>query len=283
MICKICQSKNINKIFSIEGEDFYKCKSCFIIFQYPIHNTHDKQYYTDEYFNKDKRFINEYINWFTVYRDSRVVNLIKKYKPSGDLLDIGAAYGNFLKLARDGGFNIFGIEPNKESARIAKERFDIDLESTFFDSNYKNPQKFDVITNFHVIEHTIDPAEFIRNIHNHLKDGGIAVFVTPDTQSFNAFIMGKKWPHYIPNEHFFSFSFKSLIPLLTGSEFEILYKKRTGIFIPRRGKRLIDRIRAEKASIGLKLLRILLRTLYNVASEKLGLGDVLFIVARKIN
>lgn len=264
-------------MFSKEGEDFYKCKSCFIIFQHPIHTSYLQQYYTEEYFNKDARFINQFINWVTVYRDSRVLNLIKKYKPSGDLLDIGAAYGYFLKLARDSGFNIFGIEPNKESARIAKERFDIDLESTFFDNNYKNPQKFDVITNFHVIEHAINPAEFIRNIHNHLKDGGIAVFETPNTQSFNAFIMGKKWPHYIPNEHFFNFSFKSLIPLLTGSGFEILYKKRTGIFIHRKGRRLIGRIRSERASMGLKLLNIL-----NIfASEKLGLGDHLFIVAKK--
>ena len=278
MICKICQSKNINKIFSIEGEDFYKCKSCFIIFQYPTHNTHFKQYYTDEYFNKDKRFVNQFINWVTVYRDSRVLNLIKKYKPSGDLLDIGAAYGYFLKLAQDSGFNIFGIEPNKESARIAKERFDIDLESTFFDDNYKNPQKFDVITNFHVIEHAINPAEFIRNIQNHLKDGGIAVFETPNIQSFNAFIMGDKWPYIIPNEHLFYFSFKSLVPLLIGSGFEILYKKRTGIFIHRKGGRLVDAIRSERASRGLNLLNIL-----NIfASEKLGLGDHLFIVARKI-
>jgi len=277
MICKICHSQNINKIFSKGGEDFYKCRSCFVVFQHPINDSRMGQYYKDEYFNKNARFANQFINWFTKYRDFRVLNIIKKYKPGGNLLDIGAAYGYFLKLARDNGFAVFGVEPNKESRRIAKEKFNIDLEDAFFDENYKNAQKFDVITNFHVIEHTLNPLEFIQNIRDHLKDDGIVIFETPNINSFNFFLMGKKWPHIIPNEHFFNFSFKSLTSLLTGNGFKILYKKRTGVFIYRKSKKLIGAIRSEKSSAALKLLN----RLNNFASEKLGFGDNLFIVAKK--
>jgi 2-polyprenyl-3-methyl-5-hydroxy-6-metoxy-1,4-benzoquinol methylase len=278
MNCKICQSQDVKFIFSKNGEDFYKCKHCSVIFQHPIDDLRINRYYEDEYFNKKNRFVDQFINWQTEDSSRRTLNVIKKYKSNGNLLDIGAAYGQFLKIARDSGFNIVGIEPNKEAVKIAKEKFNIDLENIFFDKDYRNSRGFDVITNFHVIEHVFNPLEFVRDIHKNLKDGGIAVFETPNIQSLNYFIMGSKWPYILPNEHLFCFSFKNLIPLLENNGFEVIYKKRTGIFLHSRPKGLTNMIYAEQPTLILRLLNVL----KNFLSEKIGLGDHLFIVTKKI-
>jgi len=278
MNCKICGSENSKKVFSQGGEDFYKCLDCFVVFQSPVDTFRINNYYENEYFNKKNRFTSQFINWQTEDHDQRTLDIIKKYKNNGSVLDIGAAYGQFLNVAHNNGFNVVGIEPNKESTKIAKQKFNIDLENIFFDNNYRISQQFDVITNFHVIEHVFDPVEFIKNIYKNLKDDGIAVFETPNMQSVNYFIMGKKWPYILPNEHLFCFSFKNLIPLLEKNGFRVVYRKRTGIFLHWRPKIVDEIIYSDEPSLLMKYLNIL----KNFVSEKIGLGDHLFIIAQKI-
>jgi len=278
MNCKVCQSPKIKHAFSKDGEDFYHCLNCDVIFQHPLNNLHLSQLYENEYFNKESRFTDQFINWHARDNSQRVLGLIKKFRSSGALLDIGAAYGQFLQVARDNGFQVSGIEPNKESVRIAKEKFNLNLQQGFFDKNYHNQEQFDVITNFHVIEHVLDPLEFVRTIRNDLKNGGIAVFETPNTCSINFFMTRKKNIYILPNEHIFLFSPKSLGYLLKENGLKVIYQKRTGIFWHKRPKSLAGKIYSDQASICFRTLN----KIKNFCSEKLMLGDHLFIIAQKI-
>jgi 2-polyprenyl-3-methyl-5-hydroxy-6-metoxy-1,4-benzoquinol methylase len=102
------------------------------------------------------------------------------------LLDIGCAYGPFLAAARDRGFNAVGLDPVSEAVAYARESLGITaLQGTFPESAGElerlngNPERFDVITLWYVIEHFEEPGRALAAINGLLKMGGILAFSTP--------------------------------------------------------------------------------------------------------
>jgi SAM-dependent methyltransferase len=107
------------------------------------------------------------------------------------LLDIGCAYGPFLKAARDEGFSPLGIEPAEDARRYVEETLGIPCLPGFFPGPLEGEAGvFDVISLWFVIEHFEDPGEALRTIHRLLKPGGVLAFSTP---SFSG-ISGRKSP-----------------------------------------------------------------------------------------
>lgn len=137
------------------------------------------------------------------------LDLIRKVRPSGKLLEIGCARGDFLRVARDV-FDVYGVEPNPELAesasKIAPVHRDI-IERTPWSS-------FDVIASFHVIEHVDSPRSFIRAAAERLKPGGLLVLETPNIDSLPYMILKTRWRQFIP-EHYFFFDPKSMSRLLS--------------------------------------------------------------------
>ena len=137
------------------------------------------------------------------------LDLIRKIQPSGKLLEIGCARGDFLQVAGEW-FDVYGVEPNPELAeaanRIAPIHPDI-IERTPWSG-------FDVIASFHVIEHVDSPRSFIRAAIERLSSGGLLVIETPNIDSLPYKILKKRWRQFIP-EHYFFFDPKSISRLVS--------------------------------------------------------------------
>lgn len=75
----------------------------------------------------------------------------------GRLLDVGCGSGEFLAQMRELGWDVFGVEPDPQAARVAREQFGLTVwpgalaEASFPDGF------FDAVTLNHVIEHVADP------------------------------------------------------------------------------------------------------------------------------
>lgn len=126
----------------------------------------------------------------------KVLSYLKTIVPPGArLLDVGCSYGLFLRLAREQGFQVSGIEPSADAARHCTDAgLDVscgDMESAQFPAG-----SFDLITAFEVIEHLESPAAFIAKARSLLKPGGVFFLVTPDLGSFSRRVMGYRWFSY---------------------------------------------------------------------------------------
>lgn len=97
----------------------------------------------------------------------------------GDILDIGCSFGWFLEVAREEGWNSFGIEPSDIASQTAKEKGLNIRQGIFPDVQFEN-QKFDVICMMDVIEHLEEPHKIIEQIKTALKPGGIVIFQVPN-------------------------------------------------------------------------------------------------------
>jgi 2-polyprenyl-3-methyl-5-hydroxy-6-metoxy-1,4-benzoquinol methylase len=148
------------------------------------------------------------------------VTLISKENPlKGNLLDIGAGTGDFLKHAKKSGWNCIGIEPNEKAKNIAVSKgvnFINILEE--LDNN-----SFDVITMWHVLEHVPDLENQIKTLKRLLKPNGTIFIAVPNYNSFDAKHYKSFWAAYDVPRHLWHFS-KSSIQKLVAKENLKLHK-----------------------------------------------------------
>jgi SAM-dependent methyltransferase len=138
------------------------------------------------------------------------LDLIRQFRTSGKLLEVGCARGDFLRVAREP-FDVYGVEPNPELAQSALQVAPVHsgvIENTPWSG-------FDVIATFHVIEHVDSPTRFVTAMAQRLKPGGVIVIETPDIRSLPFLIFRKRWRQFIP-EHYFFFDPLTMQRLLAG-------------------------------------------------------------------
>lgn len=123
-----------------------------------------------------------------------LIRKIRRYKTTGELIDIGAGTGILVEEAQRAGYKALGVEPGKWLAEQATAK-SLPVKYGLFPDVIGNSQ-FDVITLVDVLEHVNNPLKLLKDMASHLRDDGIAVIVTPDVRSFAARLMGRKWWHY---------------------------------------------------------------------------------------
>jgi SAM-dependent methyltransferase len=169
-------------------------------------------YYTAEYFSGGRS------DGYADYRSSepvlrreftRSLDFVRRFRSGGRLLDIGCAYGFFLKQAQRY-FNVAGIELAEDAAQSCREAGLHVLSGTADEAALAQIGNVDVITMFDVIEHLPQPRETLALCHRHLSPGGVVVITTGDFASLAARWSGARWRLMTPPQHLWFFSAESL-------------------------------------------------------------------------
>jgi len=159
---------------------------------------------------------------FSKLHNSRLSLIERLYPKKGNLLDIGCGAGFFLNSAKERGWNCYGMEILFEYVKFAQENFaleNIHLESLDESITFE-PNTFDVITLWDLIEHLRNPLESLKKIHQIMKPGGLLVMWTPNVK--NSIFLKEKWTGYRIIQHFYFFSGESLTNLLEKAGFKIV-------------------------------------------------------------
>jgi SAM-dependent methyltransferase len=138
--------------------------------------------------------------------------------PGKRVLDIGAAGGSFLAVARKRGYEPAGCEPSGWMCGFAKEHYGLDLHpGTLFDLQ-RAEGSVDLLTLWDVLEHTPDPRAVLDRAHSLLAPGGLLVLTYPDYGSLAARLLGGKWP-FLLTVHLFYFNRRTMGDLLKRAGF----------------------------------------------------------------
>jgi len=128
----------------------------------------------------------------------------------GKLLDVGCGNGRFLAMMRDLGWEVVGVEPDRQAARIAQERFGIPvMVGTLEDANFSRGS-FDAVTINQVIEHVYDPIALLQACRRVIKPNGQLVVVTPNIESLGHAVFRESWIPLDPPRHLHLFSLWTL-------------------------------------------------------------------------
>lgn len=145
---------------------------------------------------------------------NNVRRLAKKvdYNSKPRVLDIGCANGLFMISAQELGCEVKGIEFSEDLARIARNKYGLDVITGTIDSTSLEPESFDVVTLWDVIEHTTNPLITLRRTFDVLRFGGLILLTTPNVDglfprlSYWLAKLSHYWPHPEPPAHLFQFS-----------------------------------------------------------------------------
>jgi len=146
--------------------------------------------------------------------------LTKKQK--GKLLDVGCGDGRFLSLMRSFGWDVRGVEPDVEAARIARDVHNLNVDCGTLDDIRIPPSSLDVVTLHHVIEHAPNPIELLQHCRRVLTPSGLLVLQTPNLRSIGHRIFSRDWRDLDPPRHFCLFDPRTLSECVTRSGFRIL-------------------------------------------------------------
>lgn len=203
-------------------DTIHQCLKCGLVYSTQRLNAEEmlKQYRE----NEDKEYMAE--------SDSRSINAylslarIRRYMPSGRLLEVGCGTGYFLNAARLS-YEVIGVEPSNWASCYAKENLKLDIiPSTLEEARLANDY-FDVVVLIDVIEHVSDPSGLLREINRVTKPDGILYVMTPNIDSFSARLLGSKWWGLRP-AHIFYFSRKTLSELLTRCGYRVISTRSYG-------------------------------------------------------
>ncbi len=136
-----------------------------------------------------------------------------KYVPlkAGRVLDIGCGDGVFLNEAQKKGFEVWGLDFDAKSIKIAQEKFGLknifamSLEK-FAEFAVKQNIKFDIISFFEVLEHQDQPDNFINIVKTLLNSEGYIVGSVPNRDSIIMKMERKLSYGDFPPHHFLRFS-----------------------------------------------------------------------------
>jgi len=133
-----------------------------------------------------------------------------KGSTKGRLLDVGCANGQFLATMRDLGWEVVGVEPDRQAAEMAREHLKLKVYKGVLEEAGFSNDSFDAITMNHVIEHVWEPIGTLRECHRVLKPAGRLVVVTPNIESLGHRLFTEAWLGIDPPRHLYVFSPRSL-------------------------------------------------------------------------
>jgi 2-polyprenyl-3-methyl-5-hydroxy-6-metoxy-1,4-benzoquinol methylase len=149
------------------------------------------------------------------------------FVPHGQLLDVGCGNGNFLVGLRERGWQVRGIEPDPNSARVARERNGLEVTTGTLEGSALPSASVDAITLSHVIEHVPDPVALLCECSRVLRPGGRLIAETPNIESFGHRKFGTNWRGLEVPRHLFLFSRKALRACAQKAGLKIEYLRST--------------------------------------------------------
>jgi len=195
-----------------------KCNKCGLVYINPRLNdsiiikacsSGDDKVYTSQAESRMRTF-NSGLKWLEKFASKK-----------GKLLDIGCAAGYFLKVAKDSGWDVQGVELNKWLAAQGRKRFHLKVFAGTLEKARLKPKCFDAVTMWDVIEHIPAPKETLVEVNRIMKNGGILLISTPNFSSIFAKMFGRRW-WFLLSHHLYYFTPTTLDRMLSETGFKVL-------------------------------------------------------------
>ena len=221
--CPVCQGSNLR--FFVKKYEFKmdKCQSCGLIFCNPYPSKQQIYHY---YNSEMKKFENDFFkksfeNRLNIFYPR--IEIIKKYRKSGKILDIGSSIGVFLEALNrfEHNFQLTCCDIDKDSCDKLKKRYPkVDVINSDFVDIEKKPE-YDIITMWDTVEHIVDQNLLFNCVKKMLRKDGLFFFSTPNTDSFEWIVANTEHVQLLPPGHVNLLNIKSISKLLKNNGFSL--------------------------------------------------------------
>lgn len=123
-----------------------------------------------------------------------LAGLLGKSAKELSLLDVGCSSGALLRIARDAGFVVQGVEPSAAPAQTARAQ-GVTVHTGFLEQLVLPEAEFDIVTLMEVIEHLREPFVLLREVRRVLRPGGLLMVGTGNAGGLTLRAAGASWEY----------------------------------------------------------------------------------------
>lgn len=238
--CNLCGSINTKIILESTDRFFHfkdkfyihKCVDCGLLYTVPqLKGEELEKHYPMSYPPYLPKKINQKRNKILEFVKKSVNDRQYYFPPRaniGKVLEIGCSTGLFLKELEGRGFDVMGVEFNKEAVLYATSKLNLSVQRGDFLLTDVPDIHFDFVIGLMVLEHFSNPMEALKKIHQSLKKEGLFIFNIPNTGSIERKIFKERWFAYEIPRHLYHFNVNTIKSYLTKTGFsldKIYYQK----------------------------------------------------------
>lgn len=213
-------------MFGHDGRAVVRCRDCHLGFLSPFPTDEElARIYSHSYYFADDAL--------SAYLAKEIAGPLRRRIPAGRILDVGVGGGEFIALAKEAGYQAEGVDTSAAAVELCRKR-GLEAHQGDLRTFGAEPGTYDCITMWDVIEHLLEPRDYLAAAFRLLRPGGLLVVKTPNIQ----------WPVMtmarvlaptgsagamlsIPS-HVLYFDDQSLEAILGGTGFELLEVRRIG-------------------------------------------------------
>jgi 2-polyprenyl-3-methyl-5-hydroxy-6-metoxy-1,4-benzoquinol methylase len=179
--CAICESTDFARLYALPNGEIVRCKGCgtvcranVIAGEEAVRLYDDREYFDTPFFDALKVGAPKDVEPFLVYR--RVLDRLEDTAPKGRLLDVGCAYGAFLEVAAERGWDPHGVDLSELACEYSRKERNLTVFHGSLEQAKYPDAHFSVVTLWDVIEHLDRPVDTLREVRRILAPSGI-IFV----------------------------------------------------------------------------------------------------------
>jgi len=184
--CPCCEA-TAARVFLVVGKyRMLRCAVCDLVYVYPQPTDDELSAFYESYFeapSADAVRLAE--NREPVLRSclGRIQGLVS----TGSMVDVGAAHGDYLEMARSAGYGVFGIELASQPCSDMLTRGIPCYNGSLEDAPIER-SSVDVITFWDTLEHLPEPLVTLRKARDILRPGGYAFATVPNRRFQTALV-----------------------------------------------------------------------------------------------
>jgi 2-polyprenyl-3-methyl-5-hydroxy-6-metoxy-1,4-benzoquinol methylase len=219
--CPFCACSQFKIIYSFPPLAVVRCEKCYLTYINPrLKESAIREIYLSPRYFKGGRGYQNYLAEKEIQEKKARVRIreIKKLI-QGRILDVGCAYGFFLKIAQEEGFEGYGVEISPEAAQYAQKQEKINIIASTLEEVNLPSEFFEIITFWHTFEHLAQPKRILQICHRLLKKNGFLVMAVPNLNCLERTLSGQNWIQWKPEYHLLHFSSTTLKNFLRQNRF----------------------------------------------------------------
>lgn len=230
--CPVCGAAKRQVAHRFPRSAYHRCSQCGLVYLSPRleENCMLDLYRAESYFAGEQSLGYEtYEQDEAVYRRTfeRRLRAMEPFVSPGRLLDIGCGTGLFLDVARQAGWDAFGLDASNYAVSQGPTNLADRITTGTLENTDYAAESFDAITMFDFFEHVYQPAAFAERVARILSPSGVAIVATPDYDSWMRRALGRRTVSFKIPEHVTYYTRKTLARAVQ-ENFEIIHVEAIG-------------------------------------------------------
>lgn len=231
--CPLCNSSKIDQQMTVkdhsitkESFDLWRCGNCSFLFTQDPPTPENAGYYYqgEEYIShsdNNEGLVNKLYHKARDFMLSQKHKLVARVANGNRLLDYGTGTGYFSDYMQRKGYTVTGIEIDAAARAYGADKFGINVlpPQALFDE--LQPNSFDIISLWHVLEHLYDPKDYLQRFREVLTDTGTLIIAVPNHESKDAEAYGPNWAAYDVPRHLWHFSPATMRKMVATAGFKV--------------------------------------------------------------